>query len=246
MKQLLVLRHVPHETLGILDPLLAAASITFQDVDFSQQPTAHPSLENHCGLVLMGGPMNVDETKKYPHLSFEVAVIAEAIQREIPVLGICLGAQLIAKALGARVYPNKVKEIGWYDLTPTKHADDDPLFIHLGKKEKVFQWHGDTFDIPRNAVHLASSPQCPNQAFRFGKNVYALQFHLEVDAAMIARWLDVPQNQDELAGLVGKIDPQKIQADTRVYSERLRELSEEIFPSFVRLLHNDLGSPSIC
>ena len=243
MKQLLVLRHVPHETLGSLDPLLAAASITFQDVDFSQQPTAHPHLDGHCGLVLLGGPMNVDETEKYPHLSLELELIAEAIQRELPVLGICLGAQLIAKALGAPVYPNPVKEIGWYDLRPTQQASSDRLFAHLTRTEKVFQWHGDTFDIPRDAVHLASSPLCENQAFRYGKNVYGLQFHLEVDPTMIARWLDVPENQNEIASLGGEIDPQQIRHETPAYSKRLRELSQHIFAAFLRLIHDEPGRP---
>jgi len=246
MKQLLVLRHVPHETLGTLDPLLRLTSTHFQYVDFNDEPTARPGLEGYGGLVVLGGPMNVDETDHYPHLSFELELIAKAIDRKLPVFGICLGAQLIAKTLGARVYPNQDKEIGWYDLAPTLRAADDPLFSHLKTTEKVFQWHGDTFEIPRNAVHLASSPLCPNQAFRYDKSVYALQFHLEVDAAMIARWLDVPENQQEIAALGGKIDPQKIRDETPAHIKRLEELSQQTFAPFLRLVHNKLGGAKSC
>ena len=118
-------------------------------------------------------------------------LIEDAMQRNLPVLGICLGAQLIAKTLGADVYPNKQTEIGWYDLHIAPQATQGSILKSLGQTEKVFQWHGDTFDIPASTVHLAASPLCVNQAFRYGEKVYGLQFHLEVDEAMILRWLKV-------------------------------------------------------
>lgn len=238
MPELLILQQVPHEHLGTFAPPLEAAAIHFHHIDFSLEPAARPKLNTYDGLVVLGGPMNIDETEKYPYLTFESALIAQAIDRNLPVLGVCLGAQLIAKALGARVYPSQVKEIGWYDLVPTNRAADDPLFAHLRTAEKVFQWHGDTFDIPRDAVPLASSPLCANQAFRYGQNVYALQFHLEVDEAMINRWLDVPENQKEIASLGGEIDPKKIREETPTYIKRLKQLSQQTFAAFVRLLHN--------
>jgi GMP synthase (glutamine-hydrolysing) len=151
-------------------------------------------------------------------------------------LRICLGSQLIANALGARVYPSGIKEIGWYDLKPTADAENDLLLRHLHSTEKVFQWHGDTFDLPKGAVHLASSPLCVNQAFRYGRNAYAFQFHLEVDSRMIDVWLDAPQNRDELAALNGKIDPQMIRAETARHIDRLKNLSRSIFGDFILLL----------
>ena len=115
---------------------------------------------------------------------------------DLPVLGICLGAQLLAKTLGARVYPNRVKEIGWYPIELTPAAADDPLFAQSGA-QTVFQWHGDTFDLPAGAVHLARSPLCENQAFRYGHNAYGLQFHIEMTAAMID---DLAQRAGQLPG----------------------------------------------
>jgi len=236
MKRLVVLQHVPHEELGTLNSLLRTAGFAIDTVNFWCEPGAHPSLESYQGLIVLGGPMGVYEADKYPHLATEKTLIECAVKKNLPVLGICLGAQLIAGALGARVYPSGVKEIGWYDLAPTADSKNDPLFHHLSATEKVFQWHGDTFDLSNGAVHLASSPLCTNQAFRYGRNVYALQFHLEVDTKMIDAWLAVPQNRDEIAALEGSVDPMTIRADTRRYIARLENLSGAIFGDFIRVV----------
>ena len=176
--------------------------------------------------------MNVDETDRFPHLAHEVVLIREALEKKMPVLGICLGAQLIAKALGARVTKNHVKEIGWYDLTLTEEGKKDPLFAHSGPVEKVFQWHGDTFEIPKGAVHLAACADCPNQAFKYGEQVYALQFHLEVDEKMIRRWLTVHDNKKELEE-IKTIDPGKILEESPRHIERLNMLSRQTFGRFI-------------
>jgi len=235
MKKLLVLQHVPHEGLGTLDALLQNAGVGVDTIHFWREPEAEPGLNGYDGLVILGGPMGVYDAKKIPHLTVATKLIESAVKNNLPVLGICLGSQLIAGALGARVYPSGIKEIGWYDLSPAASAQVDPLFRHLNRVEKVFQWHGDTFDLPNGAVHLATSPFCTHQAFRYGGNVYALQFHLEVDEAMIDAWLNVPENQKEIAGLGGKIDPEKIRRATPTHIGRLRQLSEKVFGEFIRL-----------
>jgi GMP synthase (glutamine-hydrolysing) len=235
MKKLLVFQHVRHEDLGNLKPLLQRAGLQIDRVNFFREPDAQPSLDGYDGLVILGGPMGVYDADKYPHLAIETRLIERAVETNLPVLGICLGSQLIASALGARVYPNGTKEIGWYDLTPTLNAKDDPLLCHIEQKEKVFQWHGDTFDVPRGAVHLASSPLCSNQAFRYGKNIYALQFHLEIDAATIDSWLNVLENRQEIANLNGAIDPNIIRAQTPRCIGRLRELGNRVFGEFIKL-----------
>ena len=235
MSKLLVCQHVAYEILGTLNPLFKSAGFRIRYVNFGRHPHAQPTLDGYRGLVLLGGPMNVDEVDEHPHLETEVRLVRQAVERGIPILGICLGAQLIAKALDARVEPNCEKEIGWYDLKVTPEARRDPLLSHFADTEKIFQWHGDTFEIPRGAVHLASSPACANQAFRHGDNVYGFQFHLEVDEPMIHRWLEVPVHRREIESLNGKVCPDRIRHQTATHLERLKELSERTFGEFVRL-----------
>jgi GMP synthase (glutamine-hydrolysing) len=224
MPKLLVCQHVAYEILGTLDPLLREAGFRIRYVNFGRDPQARPCLDSYDALIVLGGPMNVDEFERYPHLHTEVEMIGDAMRRGMPILGICLGAQLIAKALGARVRRNPVKEIGWYDLMPTPHGTEDPVLCHLGEREKIFQWHGDTFDIPAGAVHLASSSSCANQAFRYGRNVYGFQFHLEV--AVHLRELETQR---------GKIDPAVILEETPRYMPRSQELSDRVFGSLIAL-----------
>lgn len=235
MKKLLVLQHVPHEILGTLNPLLKRAGFRIRYVNFARHPDAEPSLDGYDGMVILGGPMSVNDAHRLPHLNTEMRLIEQALQRDLPVLGICLGAQLIAKTLGARVYANGEKEIGWYDVSPTDHGEADPLLAEFGESEKIFQWHGETFDIPRSGLHLAFSSLCAHQAFRYGANVYGFQFHLEVDEPMIHRWLRVAENKKEISTLGGKIDADQIQAVTPLYIGRLKQLSERVFGEFTRL-----------
>ena len=234
IRKLLVCQHVPFEVLGTLDPLFRDAGFRIRYVNFGRHPHAQPDLGRYRGMVVLGGPMNVDEVTRHPHLDTEVRLIREAIERQMPVLGICLGAQLIAKALGARVYANPEREIGWYDVSVTEDGSRDPLFSHFRPVERVFQWHGDTFDMPDGAVRLVEAPGCANQAFRYGSNVYALQFHLEVDEPMIHRWLETPVHVAELQSLNGKISPDRIRTETPVHIAQLKQLSERTFGEFVR------------
>ncbi len=235
MKKLLVLQHVPHELLGTLNPLLKRSGFRIRYVNFARHPDAQPSLDGYNGLVVLGGPMSVNDADRLPHLTTEMRLIEEALRRNIPVLGICLGAQLIAKTLGADVYPNKEKEIGWYDVSPTDEAESDPLLLGFQKTETIFQWHGETFDIPKSTRHLAFSSLCVNQAFRYGNNVYGFQFHLEVDEPMIHRWLRVAENREEIAALGGTIDPERIHRDTPEHMARLHQLSTRVFGEFINL-----------
>src|SRR5262249_28020070 len=158
----------PHEGLGTLEDAFRSAGLVYHFLDlFAEAPRALRP-DQLAGLVVLGGPMNVDETEKYPFLAAEVDWLRQAVAIELPVLGICLGSQLLAKSLGSRVVPNRIKEIGWYPLELLPAAGDDPLFAGLPPSPTVFQWHGDTFELPAGAVQLARSPACPQQAFRFG------------------------------------------------------------------------------
>ena len=235
MKKLLVLQHVAHELLGTLNPLLKRAGFRIRYVNFARHPDAGPSLDGYDGLIVLGGPMSVNDANRLSHLTTELKLIEEAMRRDIPVLGICLGAQLIANTLGAAVYRNPEKEIGWYDVSPTDHASSDPLLMELQKTEKIFQWHGETFDIPKSTNHLAFSPLCPNQAFRYGTKVYGFQFHLEVDEPMIHRWLKVADNRIEISNLHGAEHIEFIYSETQRYIGRLGEMSDRVFGAFIDL-----------
>jgi GMP synthase (glutamine-hydrolysing) len=238
-----VFRHVPHETLGTIGTALERAGLAAQYVDLFAQPPLRLDLRGAPGLVVLGGPMNVDETDKYPFLGREVEWIRTAVDAGVPVLAICLGAQLLAKSLGAKVFSNGIKEIGWYSVDLTPQAVGDALLGTVAKelarstspgRVTVFQWHGDTFDLPAGAVHLAHSEACRHQAFRYGDSAYALQFHLEVTAEMIDDWLNEKGNCDELAAL-DYIDPQAIRRRTPQEIPAMQTLGATVFGHFAAL-----------
>jgi GMP synthase-like glutamine amidotransferase len=227
MKPVLALRHVRHEGLGLLADILCERGLPYHTLDLPEQAPREFRPGQWSGLVVLGGPMNVDDVAHYPYLADEVGWIREAVASRLPVLGICLGSQLLAKALDVRVYPNHVKEIGWYTVDWTAGAADDALFTGCAASPYVFQWHGDTFDLPEGAILLATSPRCRNQAFRFGPCAYGLQFHIEVTSAVIAEWLSEPGNCGELAGL-DYIDPQTIVAETRRRLPAMTEIGRTV------------------
>jgi GMP synthase (glutamine-hydrolysing) len=227
MKPVVALRHVPHEGLGMLDEILRERGLVYQILDLPGDAPHTFRPDQLAGLVVLGGPMNVDEVDRYPYLADEVQWIGQTVAARVPVLGICLGAQLLAKALGAIVYANAVKEIGWYELQLAAAAAEDALFSGCAAMQQVFQWHGDTFDLPAGATLLGASNLCRHQAFRFGDSAYGLQFHIEVDEPMIAEWLDQPENCGELAGL-DYIDPAAILAATPARLPAMAELGRTV------------------
>jgi GMP synthase-like glutamine amidotransferase len=169
-------QHVPFEGLGSIEPWLKKAGYEITCSRFFEDPVL-PNLKNLDFLVVLGGPMSANDEEKFPWLAAEKQFIWDAVAKGKPVLGICLGAQLIANALGARVYPSKEKEIGWFPIYGIV-TNDKSLFKFPASIE-VFHWHGETFDLPSGATHLAKSDACENQAFQIGKSVIGLQFHLE-------------------------------------------------------------------
>jgi len=208
--------------------MLRQSGFRVRYVNFGRTPQAEPALARYDGLVVLGGSMNLDEIDAYPHLGAEMQIMREALKRDLPVLGICLGAQLLSAALGARVRRNPIREIGWYRLDCTDAARSDPLCRHLCAASHVFEWHGYTFDLPAGAVHLASTASCRQQAFRFGERAYGLQFHLEADAAQIRSWLRAPSCPRE-------IDPEQIVSDTQGHVRAAVELGQRVFGEFIQL-----------
>jgi GMP synthase (glutamine-hydrolysing) len=231
MKPLVVLRHTPHCPLGSVATVLSAAGLGYRYVDLFAEVPARLPLEDAAGLIVLGGPMSVNETDAYPFLRPEPDWIREAVERQVPTLGICLGAQLLAKALGEKVYANRVKEIGWYQIEILPDAADDPLFAGCQPAETVFQWHGDTFDLPSGAVHLAQSEQCHHQAFRYGPCAYGLQFHVEMTPELMAQWFAEPDLSADL-GELDYIDPQAIRAEAPERFPQINALSQRLLSHF--------------
>jgi GMP synthase (glutamine-hydrolysing) len=205
----LAIRHVPFEDLGLLAPLLAERK---HDVRYVEAPTADLGAIDPLAadlLVVLGGPIGVYENDRYPFLDAEIALLTQRLGAGRPTLGICLGSQLMAKALGARVYPSGVKEIGWAPLALTAEGTESCL-RHLAEVA-VLHWHGDTFDLPAGAVRLASTAVFENQAFSVGRHALGLQFHAEAAGRPLEAWF--VGHACEIAATSGLGVPQ-LRADT--------------------------------
>lgn len=189
---IVVFQHLACEHPGIWRDFLREDGAEVLTVELDEGD-AIPSLADVDALLVFGGPMNVDEEDRYPWLAPETAAIRQAALGGMPILGVCLGAQLLAKALGARVTKNPAPEVGLLEIGLTAAGASDPLFAGWPRRTPVVQWHSDTFALPAGAIHLASSPLCHNQAFRHGDRAYGLQFHPEVTADMVVEWADVPE-----------------------------------------------------
>jgi len=187
-RTVIALCHVAFEDLGLMAPLLAAAGWTITYRDAALDDLAGRQLQEAGLLVVLGGPIGVYEGDIYPFLRPEIAAVEQRLRAGKPILGICLGAQVMAAALGARVYFGGSKEIGFGPVTLTEAGAVSALAPLAAPDAAVLHWHGDTFDLPQDAVRLASNETYPNQAFAYGANALALQFHLEADPHKLERW----------------------------------------------------------
>jgi GMP synthase (glutamine-hydrolysing) len=203
--RVLAFRHVPFEGLGLIESVLEARGIPFDYCDLYRPGEVLPDVNGYGGLIFMGGPMSANDD--LPFLLEEMRLIERAAGSGTPMLGVCLGSQMIARALGGRVYRNAEKEIGWFDIHLTEEGRRDPVLEGLAPSENVFHWHGDTFDLPREAVHLAYSQRTARQAYRIGSAIYGLQFHLEVTPEMIVDWSDQDENCGDVKELSSPLDP---------------------------------------
>ena len=193
---MLILKNTPSEGPGTIEDFLAGHNIRYSIIDLSSEEI--PGTDDFDALVILGGPMSANDADKIPYIKKEIELVRDFSGKGKKVLGICLGAQIMARAFGAKVYPGAEKEIGWYDIEIDSSGGIDRLMGRLAqqpetgeylKSIKVFQWHGETFDIPEGAVRVAKSQLYPNQAFRYGENAYAFQFHIEVREETIYEWL---------------------------------------------------------
>jgi GMP synthase-like glutamine amidotransferase len=203
----LIIKNASHEGPGTIEDYLIEQGTKYVVLEFSGcgAVTELPDLRPYTHLIIMGGPMAVYESDGLPFLHLETAMIRVFIKTGRPVLGVCLGAQIIANALWANIYKGAVPETGWDRVEITEEGMSDPVFSALSVDNEpcadIFQWHGDTFDLPEKAVRMASSVHYHNQAFRYGNNVYGLQFHIEVTPEIIEEWFRKEEGFDVAAML---------------------------------------------
>lgn len=224
---ILILQNVDNEGPGTLGEFLVNRQWDTKTIElYDQSSSFSPLLEwkeaadmvsGIDAIVIMGGPMNVYEEHKHPFLVQEQMFLKKAVQNHIPILGICLGAQLLAKILGGRIAKSPAREIGWYTVQLTDSGINDPLFAGLCPELDVFQWHEDMFYVPMYGTLLAASEQCPFQAFRYNNNVYGLQFHIEVTEKEIYDWTDAGSRRDRMLSDYGEVKEKFNAAAQQIY-----------------------------
>ena len=232
MRPLLFVGHDPNETFGLAGPTFEDAGLTVLEHRSGSSATL-PNLDEISGLVMFGGSMNVDMTDRYPFLGEERALVRAVVDADIPYLGICLGAQMLARAMDRKVFPAGVREFGFTALHPTPEAAHDPIVSVFVDDDLVFHWHEDTFELPHGATLLARGDHVPLQAFRVGDRAWGLQFHLEVDRPELELWLKAAG--DDVVRAWGKTSQQVIdEADRFLGTQEAK--ARELFRRFADVI----------
>ncbi|NPA40481.1 MAG: GMP synthase [Thermodesulfobacteria bacterium] len=225
MAKIIAIRHVEFENLGFFEDIFKELGFDYTYLDTPKGERLNSGLEDVSGIVILGGYMGAYEEDKYEFLKYEYEVMEEAFKKKLPLIGICLGAQMIAKFLGARVYKGeRGKEIGWYEIFKT---GEHPYFEEFPERLKVLQWHGDTFDLPKGATRVYSSEKYPNQAFVFEKAV-ALQFHIEVKLKDLPTWISAYEKELKEVG-ISKDELLNTDVKEEVLKDLCRRLVKKIF-----------------
>ena len=222
------LQHVPFEGLASIEHWAKSKGHALSSTQFYKDEPL-PNAGDIDWLVVMGGPMNIYEDNKYPWLTQEKRFIEQAIENEKIILGICLGWQLIADVLGAKVFPNPDKEIGWFPIELTSQAKSSKVFNVLPNPFTVFHWHGDTFDLPKGATRMAMSKGCQNQAFIYGERVVGLQFHLESTKASVQAMIENCADEIVEGKYIQKPD------EMRSHQDNFRKINEAMHTLLDRL-----------
>jgi GMP synthase (glutamine-hydrolysing) len=232
--RVLVLQHIACEHPGVFSEVMRERGVEAQAVELDEGEPV-PDWREFDAVLAMGGPMGAGDEAEHPWLAAEKRLVSEAVEAGRPFLGVCLGVQLLAAALGARVYPAERPEVGLLDVELTPEGREDPLFAGLGRRLVSLQWHGDTFDLPPGAVRLASSPLAPNQAFRAGERAYGVQFHLEVTGEMANEWSTIPAYRDSLAETLGDRDGAAFIAAVDRRADELHPPARRLFANWLEL-----------
>jgi GMP synthase-like glutamine amidotransferase len=238
VKPVVILRHAPTEGPGYFAVYLETHGIPWQLVAIDQGERVPDDTREYCGIAYMGGPMSVNDDLSW--IRQELALIQSAVQREVPVIGHCLGGQLIAKALGASVSRNAVKEIGWGRVNLVASDVARRWFGPDLDRFDAFHWHGETFSIPAGATHVLSSPHCTNQAFALGKH-FAMQCHVEMTEALIATWCkDWGREVASLAARVPSVQtPDEMMRDVAQRAQKLNAVADRIYGEWIKGLQRD-------
>ena len=231
----LVLQHIACEPPGVFEDVLVERGARIHRVELDEGEPLPDSGATFDAIVAMGGPMSVNDEAVHPWLVDEKRLIREAVRGGLPFFGACLGVQLLASSLGARVVAGETPEVGVLPVYATAAAHDDPVFAGLDWPRPTFQWHGDTFDLPEDATLLATSPAYPNQAFRVGDRAYGVQFHLEVTDAMADEWALVPEYRASADAALGAGGLDRLLADFRARADELRADARTLFSRWIGL-----------
>ena len=229
--RLLVLQHIACEPPAAFEDELRSRGLELLRIELDEGD-ALPDWREFPAIVVMGGPMGAYEEDEHPWLAAEKRLLREAVEADVPVWGVCLGAQLLASALGARVYPGERPEVGLLPVELTPAASSDPVFGEAPSSFPTLQWHGDTFDLPEGATLLASSPAYPNQAFRIGRS-YALQFHIEVSLELATEWGEVPAYAESLEATLGPGALDGLLAGIEEHADVTLPLARRLFGSWL-------------
>jgi GMP synthase-like glutamine amidotransferase len=226
--QVLVLQHIACEPPGVYEDVLDERGARIHRVELDEGDPL-PDWRAFDAIVAMGGPMGALDDDEHPWLTDEKRLIADAVRSGLPFWGVCLGVQLLAASLGARVYPGPAPEVGVLPVLLTDEALADPVFAGTPRELLSLQWHGDTFDLPDGATRLAGSPAYPNQAFRVGTDAYGVQFHLEVSPALAREWADVPAYAESLERVLGEGALDRLIAELEARADGLLSHGRRLF-----------------
>lgn len=238
MKNATIIRHIAFEDLGSLGDVLEEQNYAVKYIEAGSDNIADIDPLKTDLLIILGGPIGAYDEQDYPFITDELRLLKLRLNADLPTIGICLGAQLMARALGAKVYPGHTKEIGWSPIELSQAGKDSPL-IHLATDyAAVLHWHGDTFDLPAGATHLASSFQYQNQAFSFGKAALALQFHPEVTTRGLERWWI--GHACEIGSTAG-VTIRNLRIDTAIYSCALENKARKFWHEWLLKVESKQG-----